>query len=565
MRRFVRNLALFAFALVIVQAVLGGLTVLLLLPLAIAVSHAATAQAFFCLTVALALLLNPKWRTLARVEPAGERPRLPLLAAVTTAVIYIQILVGAVMRHMGAGLAIPDFPLAFGKILPPLESIPEQINFAHRVGAIVVTVMVCWTAIAVLRSYARQPLLRRPAVAMLVLLAATNHLGRRDHSKRPRSPPDHGSCGRRGGIAGHQPGPDDAGVSIDRRQTGRTGRQRIVRRPRPGGRDETASYRVNQPAATATLEIELTRSRPRALYYLALTKPRVLTMILAATLTGFYLGSAGRLDLRLALNLVIGTAMAAGGTLALNQYLERDLDARMDRTRSRPLPAGNLYPVQALWFGGVLIIAGFAHLYFAVGGLCAAVTAAITVSYLAAYTPLKRVSSLCTVVGAVPGALPPVAGWAAVRGSIDMPACVLFAIIYLWQLPHTLAIAQLYREDFQRAGIHLLATDDPRGGATARQMIMNTLALMAVAMLPTVLHFAGLTYFVVGDRPGRPDAQQRNPVRLPARRNRRQARAGRFADLPAGATVGDGAGQNLMARDRIRNEGLGINGDGGRA
>jgi cytochrome c oxidase assembly protein subunit 15 len=176
-RRFVRNLALFAFALVIFQAVLGGLTVLLLLPLAIAVSHAATAQAFFCLTVALALLLNPKWKTLARIEPAGERPRLPFLAAVTTAVIYIQILVGAVMRHMGAGLAIPDFPLAFGKILPTLESIPEQINFAHRVGAIVVSVMVCWTAIVVMRSYGRQPLLRRPALAMLILLAVQITLG----------------------------------------------------------------------------------------------------------------------------------------------------------------------------------------------------------------------------------------------------------------------------------------------------------------------------------------------------------------------------------------------------
>ena len=200
---------------------------------------------------------------------------------------------------------------------------------------------------------------------------------------------------------------------------------------------------------------------------------------------------------------------------------------------------------------GALIIAGFAYLYFAVGGLSAAVTAAITVSYLAAYTPLKRVSSLCTVVGAVPGALPPVAGWAAVRGSIDMPACVLFAIIYLWQLPHTLAIAQLYREDFQRAGIHLLATDDPQGGATARQMIINTLALMAVAMLPTVLHFAGLTYFVVGDCLGRPAAQQRNPVCFQTRRSRRQARAARFADLPAGATVGDGAGQDLMVLDKI--------------
>ena len=176
-RRFVRNLALFAFALVIVQAVLGGLTVLLLLPLAIAVSHAATAQAFFCLTVALALFTNPSWRTVPRVEPAGERPHLSLLAAVTTAVIYLQILVGALMRHMGAGLAIPDFPLAFGQILPPLESVPEQINFAHRVGAIVVSVLVCWTAAQALRFYGREPLLRRPAIALPALLAVQITLG----------------------------------------------------------------------------------------------------------------------------------------------------------------------------------------------------------------------------------------------------------------------------------------------------------------------------------------------------------------------------------------------------
>jgi heme a synthase len=176
-RRFVRNLALLAAVLVLVQAVLGGLTVLLLLPLAIAVSHAATAQAFFCLTVALALFTNPAWRKLPRVDPAGERPRLPVLAAVTTAVIYGQMLVGAVMRHMGAGLAIPDFPLAFGKILPPLESLPEQINYAHRVGALVVTVFVCWTAVKVWRFYRHDALLMRPALGMLALLVLQITLG----------------------------------------------------------------------------------------------------------------------------------------------------------------------------------------------------------------------------------------------------------------------------------------------------------------------------------------------------------------------------------------------------
>ncbi len=176
-RRFVRYLALAAFLLVIVQAVLGGLTVLLLLPLAIAVSHAATAQAFFCLTIALALFTNPMWQKLPAVKSPGERPRLPELALVTTLIIYGQILIGAVMRHMGAGLAIPDFPLAFGKLFPPLESLPEQINYAHRVGALVVTVFVCWTAIQVLRFYGENRLLRRPALGMLALLMLQITLG----------------------------------------------------------------------------------------------------------------------------------------------------------------------------------------------------------------------------------------------------------------------------------------------------------------------------------------------------------------------------------------------------
>ena len=245
----------------------------------------------------------------------------------------------------------------------------------------------------------------------------------------------------------------------------------------------------------AVLELELPRSRP--LSYFALVKPRVLTMVLVATLTGFYLASAGHLDLRLALALMIGTAMAAGGTFSLNQYMERDLDARMERTRSRPLPSGNLHPAEALWFGTAMTIAGLAYLYVAVNAAAAAVTGATAIIYLLAYTPLKRVSSLCTAVGAIPGALPPVAGWAAVRGSIDAPAWTLFAIMYLWQLPHTLAIAQLYREDYTRAGIHLLGIEDTGGSGTAGQVILNTLALMGVALLPTLLGFAGISYMVV--------------------------------------------------------------------
>lgn len=176
-RSSVRGLAVTAFALIIVQAVLGGLTVLLRLPLAIAVAHAATAQAFFCLTVALALLTNPRWQRLPRTRAAAARPALPLLAALTTAAIYLQILIGAVMRHMGAGLAIADFPLAFGRLLPPLESIPQAVNFAHRLGAVAVTVMVAWTVARVLGRHREESGLCRPALALAVLMVVQLGLG----------------------------------------------------------------------------------------------------------------------------------------------------------------------------------------------------------------------------------------------------------------------------------------------------------------------------------------------------------------------------------------------------
>ena len=214
-RRFVRNLALLSFGLVIVQAVLGGLTVLLLLPLAIAVSHAATAQAFFCLIVALALFTNPAWQTLPAVTSVGERPRLPLLAAVTTAVIYSQILIGAVMRHMGAGLAIPDFPLAFGKVVPSLESLPEQINFAHRRGRD------CGQRLCLLDVDSGAALLSAgffaapPGGCDVGPAGAADYPGCDDDLDRSRSDSDHFACGGGRRPAGHQPGPDAAGISID--------------------------------------------------------------------------------------------------------------------------------------------------------------------------------------------------------------------------------------------------------------------------------------------------------------------------------------------------------------
>jgi heme a synthase len=176
-RRWVRITALAAFGMIVVQAILGGITVLLLLPLPVAVAHAATAQAFFCLTVALALVTNPRFRTAPKVVTDPVGPGLITLAAITTALIYVQILIGAVMRHLGAGLAIPDFPASFGRLVPPFTSIYVAINFAHRCGAVVVVLFVVWTVEWVLRFYRRESALLRPAIGLLVLLMLQVTLG----------------------------------------------------------------------------------------------------------------------------------------------------------------------------------------------------------------------------------------------------------------------------------------------------------------------------------------------------------------------------------------------------
>src|SRR5437867_7882404 len=228
---------------------------------------------------------------------------------------------------------------------------------------------------------------------------------------------------------------------------------------------------------------------------LSLTKPRVVVMILVTTLVGYYVGVSGTPDYVRMLHLVVGTLLAAGGTLALNQYWERDVDARMERTRARPLPDGRLSPLEALVFGGAITLLGVGYLAAFVNGLAALVTAATVILYLFAYTPLKLRTALCTVVGAVPGALPPVTGWVAAREDFSIGAWVLFGILFLWQLPHTLAIARLYRDDYARAGVRVLPVVDV-GGATERQIIGACLGLLAVSLLPTLIGLAGPIYFM---------------------------------------------------------------------
>ena len=233
----------------------------------------------------------------------------------------------------------------------------------------------------------------------------------------------------------------------------------------------------------------------RAADYVELVKPRLVVMILITTAAGFYLGAQQAVDWMLCLHTVFGAGLTAAGVLGLNQYIERDVDAQMKRTQERPLPGGRMRPLEALVVGAALTGSGMLYLTFIVNMLSGFIISLIVVSYLFLYTPLKRKTSLCTLIGAVPGALPPVVGWVAARGALTGEAWVLFAILFLWQLPHSLAIAYIYREDYAKAGFRLLPVIHPDGASTCRQIVVNCVALFGIGLLPTWYNIAGSVYF----------------------------------------------------------------------
>jgi protoheme IX farnesyltransferase len=229
--------------------------------------------------------------------------------------------------------------------------------------------------------------------------------------------------------------------------------------------------------------------------YLELTKPRIAVLVLFTVAAGALLATRGPFDVALLIHTLLGTALVAGGASALNQYLERHSDALMRRTENRPLPAGRLQPAEVVLFGVVLGVTGVAYLAVALPSPAAALVAAVTfVSYVFIYTPLKRLTPLNTLVGAVPGALPPVIGWAAVRGNVGPEVFALFLIVFLWQVPHFLAIAWIYREDYRHAGLKMLPVVDRDGVLTARQMATYCLALLCISLAPVVLGSAGPFY-----------------------------------------------------------------------
>ena len=227
-----------------------------------------------------------------------------------------------------------------------------------------------------------------------------------------------------------------------------------------------------------------------------LTKARLTFLVLLTTLVGFYVGTREVVDYFLMLHTVLGTALLACGAAALNQLSEREYDAKMRRTEDRPLPSGRLQPDAVLIFGGACSMAGLIYLAGAVNLLTSLLGVFTLVSYLFIYTPLKRKTWLNTTVGAVPGALPPLMGWTAVRNELTGEGWALFAILFFWQIPHFLAIAWIYREEYAKAGFIMLPSVDPEGFRTGRQAVSHTMGLLMVSLLPVVFRMAGMVYLI---------------------------------------------------------------------
>jgi protoheme IX farnesyltransferase len=248
----------------------------------------------------------------------------------------------------------------------------------------------------------------------------------------------------------------------------------------------TAEVRAINPAASLLRD------------FLELTKPRITSLVMMTAWCGFYLAAlrAGESSLSwLLLHALVGIGLVAGGTAALNQVLEHRADALMLRTHRRPLPAGRMNVTHAAIYSTVMTLGGVVYLAFATNALTAALAFATAFTYLAGYTPLKKVSPISTFIGAFPGAMPPVLGWAAVSGTVTWEAMTLFAIVFLWQFPHFHSISWLYREDYERAGIRMLPVLDESGRHTAREIVGYSAALVPVSAAPVLLHMSGWIYF----------------------------------------------------------------------
>lgn len=446
-RPWLRKLGIAALAIVLLQGLLGGLTVINLLPPPISIAHASLAQAFFCLTIAIAFLSSPRWLNWSH-DTAAVTPEKSVnsklaqgLALTTTIAVYIQLILGASIRHSERGV------------------------IAHMVGAGGVTVSVICLVVFVWRRL-RQPEYVRPVVALATLVAIQIGLGLTTYFIRV---------------------PKDAIGQLSNWQIWLPTLHLTV-----GALILATSF-----ALTLKLYWFLAvGERGRASFgtYVELTKPRIVTMVLVTTALGYFLGLHGAVQWPVFLMLLVGVGASTGGSAVLNNYLDRDVDTKMARTRERALPSGIISPGHALAYGVSLVLIGVLTLVWSVNLLTGFLTLLAAFLYVLVYTPMKRVSWLNTSFGAIPGAIPPLCGWAAVSGRLDVGAWVLFAILFVWQHPHFFSIAWMFKDDYRNAGLKMLPVVEPSGKSTFRQTILFSLLLIIVAVLPSFVGMTGQIY-----------------------------------------------------------------------
>ncbi len=501
-RRWARWLGVVALGMVIVQGLFGGLTVYLLLPAWVSTTHAILAQTFFLLTLFIAYSQSRERRVReeSKEDIGSWRDAMPAL--IVLGLVYVQLLAGALMRHTESGLAIPDFPAmaggwkpwfdaeslawvnawradyAFetGQALEPVTLGQLWIHFAHRVGA---GLVVLGTLFAAWRAWTRQdaaPAVFRTAFVLVSLVACQIALGIVT-------------------VLSHKiPFITSLHVVTGAATLGCTGLLALRAMP----------LRMRRVLETATQllpsEAREVSRKQRTLFgaYLELTKPRIAVMVLVTAALGYYLNVIASGDFRGWLHFalaMLGIGLSGGGASALNQYLERDVDARMERTRSRPLPSGQLSAAAVLYFGVALVLGGCFLLVWQVNLLAAFLTLQSAFLYVLVYTPMKRLTWWNTSIGAIPGAMPPLIGWAAATGTLGLGGWILFAVLYIWQHPHFFAIAWMYREDYARGGLKMLPVVQPDGRNMFAQVILFSVVLIPVSLMPWMAALAGWTYF----------------------------------------------------------------------
>jgi len=496
-RPWVRKLGWAALGTVIVQGLLGGITVLFFLPTAISVSHAVLAQTFFVLTIILAYVQSREWHHRVAPEDQGlvfrsESQRMWKMSIGFAAVVYLQLILGALMRHTESGLAVMDFPRMgglwipvfdsewlhrinarrFESLLDPVTMKQVVIHLCHRVfGLIVVLNAIGLTVMAFFDNQIGRKIIHTVLwidglVALQIGLGAWTIWS----EKTPVIASSHVLVGAL-----------ILGVSA-----------LLGLRTLPLS---AARYRLQHAAGKTHPKIRKSFERKSFVMALwSLCKPRIVSMMLVTAAFGYYLGGQGIDSWPLFIVMLVGTAFGAGGASVLNNYCERDVDAKMERTRDRPLPQKRVTPTHALMLGVWMILIGVVLLAWTVNVLTAFLVLLAAFLYVLVYTPMKRLTVWNTTVGAIPGAIPPMVGCAAATNHIGWVGWVLFFILFAWQHPHFYSLAWLLRKDYSDAGLKMLTVCDPRADKTARHILGYLILLGIVSMGPALLGLSGTIY-----------------------------------------------------------------------